>query len=96
MGFDSYQEARISQKKWVEACLQSQTNSREDKWTRSLAVGSRHFIDDIKKKMGIAAKWRKRLGDGDSFQLRESTIPYNAYLGVKNSDIGDENAYFWE
>ncbi len=93
--FDSYQDVRINHKKWVEACLQNQTNGRDEKWTRSLAVGSRSFIDGIKKKMGIAAKGRKRIDGGDSFQLRERKMPYGAVLGAKNSDIEGQNTYYW-
>lgn len=95
LGFESYEDVRINHKKWVESCLQNQTNCRDEKWTRSLAVGSKTFIDRVKKKMGIAAIGRKRINSGESYQLRESQIPYDAHLGAKNSDIDVENTYFW-
>jgi putative transposase len=96
LGFDNYEDVRINHSKWIESCLHSQSNGREEKWTRSIAIGSRTFIEGIKEKMGIAAKGRKPIESGDSFQLRESVVPYNAHLGAKNSDIGAENTYFWE
>ena len=46
--------------------------------------------------MGIAAKGRKRIKGGDSYQFREIQIPYSANLGAKNSDIEAENTYNWE
>jgi hypothetical protein len=82
-GFDKYQNLRINHKKWVEASLQNQKNGRDAKGTRSLAFRSQHFIDTIKKRMGLAAKWRKQLDDGDSYQLRESKMPYGDHLGAK-------------
>ena len=59
LGFEIYEEVGISHKKWVGSCLQNQTNGRDEKWTRSLAVGSESFIAGVKKKMGVAAKGRK-------------------------------------
>jgi hypothetical protein len=94
-GFDSYQDLQINHKRWVEASLLNQANGRDAKWTRSLAVGSRHFIDTIRKKMGLAAKWRKQLEDEDSFMLRERSLPYGDDFEAKKSDIGHQNTYSW-
>jgi hypothetical protein len=49
----------------------------------------------IKGKMGIAARGRKRIEDGDSFQLREMKKPYCADFKVKNNDIEGQNTYYW-
>jgi hypothetical protein len=70
-------------------------SNRDDKWTRSLAVGSRRFIDAIKKAMGFAAKDRKQMEVGDSFQLRERTMPYIADLGAEKDKIEGQNTYYW-
>ena len=32
---------------------------REDKWTRSIAVGSKEFVEDVKTELGCLAKGRK-------------------------------------
>ena len=96
LDFKSYEDVRNNHKKWVESCLKNGTNGKDEKWTRSLAVGSKTFIDGVKKEMGIAAKGRKRIKGGDSYQLREIQIPYIANLGAKNSDIEAENTYNWE
>ena len=95
LGFESYEDVRINHKKWVESCLKNRTNAQDEKWTRSIAVGSRTFIDGIKKEMGYSAKGRKRIGSGDSFQLRERITPYVAHLGAKNSDTEGQNIYSW-
>jgi len=39
---------------------------------------------------------RKSIGTGDSYQLREPSIPYGAHFGAKKCDIGPENTYFWD
>ena len=81
-------------KNGVESCLQKQTNGRDEKWTRSLAVGSESFIAGVKRKMGVAAKGRKQIDGGDSYQLREKQSSYGAHSGAKNSDIEVKNTYF--
>lgn len=96
LGFDSYYDVRDNHKKWVEACMQNQMNVRDAQWTGSLAVGSGYFIDTIKKKMGLAAKWRKRLEDRESCQLRENSTPYGDVFMAENGDIGGQNAYYWK
>ena len=95
LGFDRYEDLQTNHMKWVESSLKKQTNGRDEKWTRSLAVGSSHFIDSIKNKMGNKAKYRSRIEAGSAFQLRESTIPYSVRLGGKNSDIAGQNTYHW-
>jgi len=46
--------------------------------------------------MGALAIGRKRVGAGESFQLREPAIPYGVHFGAEKCDIGSENTYFWD
>ena len=45
--------------------------------------------------LGALAFGRKSIEAGESYQLREPSIPYNARFGVKKGDRGHENTYFW-
>ena len=96
LGFESYDEVRIYHKRWVEDFLGNGNNIQDDKWTKSIAVGSRGFVDRVKSLMVILAVGRKSIGTGDSYQLREPSIPYGAHFGIKKGDIGPENTYFWD
>jgi len=58
---------------------------REDKWTASIAVGSEHFIGNIKAKMGGMALGRRCIESEESFQLRETQSSYIALLGPKRA-----------
>jgi REP element-mobilizing transposase RayT len=69
---------------------------RESKWSQSIAVGSKSFIEDIKAKLGIRAKGRQVGESGGSYHLRETQIPYNSDFAPENSDLRAENAYFWK
>ena len=59
-------------------------------------VGSRGFVDGVKALMGILTIGRKSIGTGDSYQLREPSIPYGAHFGAKKCEIAPENTYFWD
>ena len=64
-------------------------------WTRSIAVGSKEFVEMIKVKLGIQDKARKAMKAGDGYQLREPTNFYTNHFDPQKDDIEPENAYFW-
>ena len=51
LGFDSYDTVLTYHKRWVEDYLGNGKNIRDEKWTRSIAVGSRGFVDRVKSVM---------------------------------------------
>ena len=95
LGFENYDRVITYHKGWVEDYLGNGNNIRDEKWTRSIAVGSRGFVDKVKSMLGALALGRKRTEAGESYQLREPAVPYNVHFEVKKSDIGSENTYFW-
>lgn len=96
LGFDSYDEVKKYHQSWVEDSLENGKNIRDDKWTKSIAVGDKSFVERVKSFMGGLAIGRKNTGVGESFQLREPAVSYGAYFKGEKSDIGSENAYFWD
>ncbi len=79
----------------MEEYLGEGKNSRDDKWTRSIAVGSKGFVEHVKSALGALAKGRKSKEAGEGYQLREPLAAYGDHFGVKNEDIGVNNAYLW-
>ncbi len=96
LGFDSYDEVKMYHKRWVEEHLGNENNIRDDRWTMSIAIGTKSFVDRIKSLMGTMAVGRKNIGTGDSYQLREPAAPYNAHSEFKKDDIGPENTWPWD
>jgi putative transposase len=96
LGFDSYDEVKKYHKRWVDDCLGNGNNVHDDKWTMSIAVGNKSFVERVKSLMGALARGRKNIGVGESFQLREPAVPYGAHLGPEKCNIGLENTYFWD
>ena len=96
LGFDSYDRVITYHKRWVDDYLENGKNIRDEKWTRSIAVGSKGFVDRVKSILGVLALGRKNIEAGESYQLREPSIPYGAHFRVKKGDIGLKKTCFWD
>jgi putative transposase len=79
----------------VEESLARQGGKRESRWTESIAVGSKAFVEKTKAKLGIKAIGREVMGADGVYELRERDVSYNAIFAGENSGLRPENAYFW-
>ena len=95
LGFDTYDKVKTNHKRWVESLLENGNNIRDDKWTKSIAVGNKRFIEKVNSLMGVLAIGRKSIEARESYQLREPPIPYGDHFGVKKREIGPENTFVW-
>ena len=96
LGFSSYDEFKKYHRRWVDEYLGNGKNIRDEKWTKSVAVGNRGFVERVKSIMGVLATGRKSIEVGKSYQLREPATPYGTHFGAKKGDIGPENTYSWD
>jgi len=94
-GIDNYDQAKRDHQGWVEEYL-GRGNDHDDKWTRSIAVGSKEFIDTVKTKLGVLAKGRDAKETGAGYQLREPVPFYLHHFGDKKDDIGVKNTHLWD
>ena len=78
------EELQISCKKRVEEKIAGTNQTRDGKWTESIAVGSEGFIAATKSILGIKAKGRKIIGEEKSFELREPAASYGINFAPKN------------
>ena len=69
---------------------------RENKWSQSIAVGSKKFIEKVKSQLGIRARGRsvKEAGNG-SHQLKETQASYGDNPANTEIDLGTENTIPW-
>jgi putative transposase len=77
-----------------EACM-LQNNTRESKWTESIAVGSKEFVEDTKERLGMKARGYDVMGGDGTYQLREAPEPYRRTFDHENDGLRTENRYFW-
>jgi len=88
-------ELSRSYKGWVDEILRSGETARESKWTESVAVGNKQFIDTVRERLGIRAAGRDIIKSGASHELREPGVSYSYDFGVKNGTLSSENTCFW-
>jgi len=96
LGFTTYDEVKTYHKRWVEDYFENGKNTRDDKWTMSIAVGNRSFVERVKSLMGALAIGRRSTKAEDSYQLREPAVPYIAHFGGKKNDIESESTWLWD
>jgi REP element-mobilizing transposase RayT len=81
---------------WVKDALSADGQSRDDRWSESIAVGSESFVTMTKEKLGFKAKGREVIGGDGSYMLQEPPASYQGILGHENDVLSLENAFFWD
>jgi putative transposase len=89
-------ELQESCKKRVEQNLATSNQSRESKWSESIAVGSKGFIEATIKRLGIKAKGRKIAGSDKTYELREAEVPYGLNFTPENGLLRLQNTHYWK
>jgi hypothetical protein len=70
--------------------MQTDSRGKDNRWSQSIAVGSKKFIEKMKEALGFRAKGKKIIGADDTFELREVLTPYGK---ANNPDF--ENTFLW-
>jgi putative transposase len=95
-GFRMMSDFAEAYRGWIEESINQERQVREGKWTESIAVGSELFVTATKERLGFKAKGRRVVGEGKSFELRESLEPYKTVFDQGKGDLRQENEHFWE
>ena len=95
LGMDSYELMKFHYRGWIEQLLENEDIQKDEKWTASIGIGSKAFVEKLRSLLIGAAVGRKVRRAGEGYELREPETPYLFNSKGKNSDIGLENCYFW-
>ena len=79
----------------MEDVLCKDGHAREEKWTQSIAVGSKFFVEEVKDKLGFKAIGRKVVSTGDVYELKESEALYSSNFDGKMSARRPKNSLKW-
>jgi REP-associated tyrosine transposase len=90
LGTDNYEHARQDHFGWA-ADLLGNGHSQGDKWTRSIAIGRKEFVEMVKTKLGVLAKGRKATETDAGYQLREPGNSCSGHFDAQKGDIVPEN-----
>ncbi len=81
------EELKRSYRERVEESLVIKGGRRESRWTESIAVGSKAFVEKTKAELGIKAIGREVMGAAGVYELRERDGSYNGNFGGENSGL---------
>ena len=90
LGFENYDDLKEAHYKWVDSAMQTEIKGKENKWTQSIAVGSKSFVEKMQATLGFRTKGRKIICADDTFELREALAPY----GTTNN-LDSANTFLW-
>jgi len=96
LNIKSMEGLKESYREWVEESLGRQGGKRESRWTESIAVGSKAFVEKTKAELGIRANGREVRGTDGIYELRDDEVSYNPHFAGKNNGLRAENTYFWK
>ena len=94
-GFNNFHEFQSAHKQRIESALPDNEMQKEEYWTKSIATGSRSFVETVKMQMRSFATGRCVRKNAEGFELRESQLPYNAFFDTEKNDMEGENLWFW-
>ena len=63
-------------REWVEEALRERRREREERWSGSIAVGSRSFVEEVQHGLGRRGRYRSIVQEGEDQVLRESAELY--------------------
>jgi putative transposase len=92
----SIEDFKDTYNRWIEETLRVNRHARDTKWTQSVAIGSKEFVETTKDKLGYRAEGRKIVKSDEDHQLREQQAPYMANSGSKKVVLSDKNTYLWD
>ena len=90
LGFENYDDLKDAHYKWVDSAMQTDNSDKENKWTQSIAVGSKTFVKKMKEALGFRAKGRKIICADDTFELRQELTLYG-----KANNLNSGNTFLW-
>ena len=90
-GMRDIQHLRTARREWVEEGSRLRALKRDPRWTESVAVGSKDYVEGIMKRLGGKAKGRDVRGEGGTYALQENGKAYLRAFGGEIKEIRPKN-----
>lgn len=76
MSCEDLQDLPSAHKRRAEASSRQDKPERKSHWTESIAVGSKSYIEEVKKSLGFKTKVRSIAGRNDRYRLRDDVFAF--------------------
>jgi putative transposase len=90
-GFADLVDLQQAHRLWVAQALEGAAAMRDDRWSKSIAVGSLTFVENVKSELGIKAMHREVEHVGGTYALREQSEAYGDEFTGENDALTPEN-----
>ncbi len=90
LNISSLENLKESHCKRIMESLKKTDYKRDDKWTKSIAIGDKQF-EKIKEESGFRARGRKQVESNGVYRLREQQTLYG---DADKSDVNPDNTFF--
>jgi putative transposase len=94
-GFAALRDFQTAHRQWVEQGLEDGLGFRDDRWSESIAIGTRSFVEKLKNELGCKAAQRDVIEGDGSYVLREPAEAYALSLAAESEVLRAENTFFW-
>jgi len=91
LGIESLDILKEVHRKWIQESLQKDKMIRDEKWSQSIAVGNKKYVETIKDQLGIRAIHREIHESGSSFELSEDQTHYTADFDTEIGRLSQKN-----
>ena len=91
LGFENHAGLKEAHYNWVNSGLMKKATEREIRWTKSIAVGGKSYVETIKGALGFKVKGRKVRKSKNSFELREKEKNFS-----QEETIEPNNKFDWQ
>jgi putative transposase len=71
-------------REWVEEALRTGGQQRDPRWSESVAVGGREFVEGVRRELGDRGRYRQIEEEGGVHVLREAAAAYGGHSAVEN------------
>ncbi|MFN0313771.1 MAG: hypothetical protein ACKVQA_01860 [Burkholderiales bacterium] len=95
-GFSELAAFQEEYRNWVGMALREGGSKQDETWTRSVAVGSEHYIAGVREGLGLRASHREMAESGEGHVLREPQPPYRLESVMGNAALRPENTFPWD
>jgi len=95
IGFADPSDFQRNHRQWVEQGLENGVMMRDDRWSESIAVGRREFVEKVGDELGVRAAHRDVIEADGVYTLREQAEAYGLSFVTQSEALRAENTFFW-
>ena len=81
LGIEERSRLATTHAEWIEAALRERGQRRVPEWSESVAVGSRAFVEQVGRELGVRARHRQIESCGELSVLRDPGACYGHHFG---------------